>query len=186
MNDVESINTRLREKIQLPIIALLNSLQTLTTSWFSRYRNASVASTTNFTPTVESILRERFKNGMGYQVYELSHLEFVVQSATNSDIVDLESKKCTCRDFDIDKIPCSHAIVASYFCDVNFYSLCSEYYSVMIWSLAYLEPIYPVLNQNEWPLDDMLVLLPVIKRRRGRKNKTDFSLLENLVKDMVE
>ncbi|XP_073046153.1 uncharacterized protein [Primulina eburnea] len=173
-NGVESINARLREERQLPIIALLNSLQTLTTSWFSRYRNASVASTTNFTPTVESIVRERFNIGRGYQVYELGRLEFDVRSATNNEIVDLESKRCTCREFDIDKIPCSHAIAASYFCDVNFYSLCTEYYSVMIWSLAYSEPIYPVLNQNEWPLDDLLVLLPVIKRRRGRKKQNRF------------
>ncbi|XP_075491026.1 uncharacterized protein LOC142529381 [Primulina tabacum] len=173
-NDVGSINVRLREERKLPIIALLNSLQTLTTSWFSRYRNASVASITNFTPTVESILCERFNIGRGYQVYELGHLEFDVRSATNSDLVDLESKRCTCREFDIDKIPCSHAIAASYFCDVNFYSLCFEYYYVMIWYLAYSEPIYHVLNQNEWPLDDMLVLPHVIKRRRGRKKQNRF------------
>ncbi|XP_075475691.1 uncharacterized protein LOC142509635 [Primulina tabacum] len=60
-NDVESINARLCEERQLPIIALLNSLQTLTASWFSRYRrNASIASTANFTPTIESIMHERF------------------------------------------------------------------------------------------------------------------------------
>ncbi|XP_073318071.1 uncharacterized protein [Primulina huaijiensis] len=180
-NGVESINARLREERQLPIIALLNSLQTLTTSWFSRYRKASVASTTNFTPPIESILSERFNIGRGYQIYELGRLEFDVRSATNSDItnsdiVDLESKRCTCREFVIDKIPCSHAIAASYFCDVNFYSLCSKYYSVMIWSLASSEPIYLVLNQNEWPLDDMLVLPPVIKRRRGRKKTKQISI----------
>ncbi|XP_073314706.1 uncharacterized protein [Primulina huaijiensis] len=122
-NDVESINARLREERQLPIIALLNYLQTLTTSWFSSYRNASIVSTTNFTPTVESILGEKFNIGRGYQVYGLGRLEFNVRSATNSDIVDLESKRCTCREFDTNKIPCSHANAASYFCDVNFYSL---------------------------------------------------------------
>ncbi|XP_073290998.1 uncharacterized protein [Primulina huaijiensis] len=186
MNGVESINARLHEERHLPIIALLNSLQTLTTSWFSTYRNASIASTTNFTSTIESILCERFNIGRGYQIYEMGRLEFNVRSATNSDSVDLESKRCTSREFDIDKISCSHAIAASYFCDVNFYSLCSEYYSVMIWSLAYSKPSYPVLNQNEWPLDDMLVLPPVIKTRCGRKNKTDFHLLENFVEDRDE
>ncbi|XP_075521367.1 uncharacterized protein LOC142554590 [Primulina tabacum] len=141
----------------------------------SRYQNASIASTTNFTPTIESILRERYNFGRGYQVYELGRLQFDVRSATNSDIGDLESKRCTFREFEIDKIPCSHEIAASYFCDVNFYSLCSEYYSVMIWSLAYSETIYHVLNQNEWPVDDMLVLPPVIKRIRGRKKQNRFS-----------
>ncbi|KZV50246.1 hypothetical protein F511_03200 [Dorcoceras hygrometricum] len=59
-NGVESINARLRDERQLPIVALLESLQKLTTSWFARYRNASIVSTTNFTPAVESILRERY------------------------------------------------------------------------------------------------------------------------------
>ncbi|KZV15516.1 hypothetical protein F511_41119, partial [Dorcoceras hygrometricum] len=95
------------------------------------------------TTAVESILRERYNSARGYQVFELGRHEFEVRNSAHTPIVDLESKRCTCREFDIDRIPCSHAIAASCLSNFDFYSLCSEYYSVMLWSLAYADPIRP-------------------------------------------
>ncbi|KZV36748.1 hypothetical protein F511_39293 [Dorcoceras hygrometricum] len=79
-NGVESINARLRDERQLPIVALLESLQRLTTSWFARYRNASIVATTKFTPAVESILRDRYNAARGYQVVELIRREFEISA----------------------------------------------------------------------------------------------------------
>ncbi|XP_073037013.1 uncharacterized protein [Primulina eburnea] len=67
-NGVESINARLLEERKLPIIALLDSLQKLASSWFARYRHASIASNANLTPTIEGILRSRFTDAQGIQV----------------------------------------------------------------------------------------------------------------------
>ncbi|XP_075473325.1 uncharacterized protein LOC142504331 [Primulina tabacum] len=58
-NGVESINARLLEERKLAIIALLDSLQKLASSWFVRYRHALIASNSNMTPTIEGILRSR-------------------------------------------------------------------------------------------------------------------------------
>ncbi|KZV43346.1 hypothetical protein F511_15834, partial [Dorcoceras hygrometricum] len=74
---------------------------------------------------------------------------YEVRKQSHTSIVDLESNRCTCREFDIDRIPCSHAIAVSFLSNVDFYSFCSEYYSVMFWSLAYADLIYPVSDQNE-------------------------------------
>ncbi|KZV55937.1 hypothetical protein F511_29433, partial [Dorcoceras hygrometricum] len=74
---------------------------------------------------------------------------FEVRNSAHTSIVDLESKRCTCREFDIDRIPCSPAIAASCLSNFDFYLLCSEYYSIMLWSLAYAGRIYPVPDQNE-------------------------------------
>ncbi|XP_073051315.1 uncharacterized protein [Primulina eburnea] len=92
-NWVESINARLLEEKKLPIIALLDSLQRLASSWFARYRHASIASNINLTPTIEGILRSRFTDAQGMQVFELGRMEFDVRSRGHSAIVDLESKR---------------------------------------------------------------------------------------------
>ncbi|XP_073016683.1 uncharacterized protein [Primulina eburnea] len=89
-NGVESINARLLEERKLPIIALLDSLQRLASFWFARYRHASIASNTNLTPTIEGILRSRFTDAQGMQVFELGRMEFDVRSRGHSVIVDLE------------------------------------------------------------------------------------------------
>ncbi|XP_073037008.1 uncharacterized protein [Primulina eburnea] len=91
-NGVESINARLLEERKLPIIALLDSLQKLASSWFARYRHASIASNANLTPTIEGILRSRFTDAQGIQVFELGRLEFDVWSRGHSAIVDSNQK----------------------------------------------------------------------------------------------
>ncbi|XP_073120890.1 uncharacterized protein [Henckelia pumila] len=172
-NGVESINARLLEERKLPIISLLDSLQRLTSSWFVRYRNASVAANTNLTPTIEGILRSRFTDAQGMQVFELGRLEFDVRSGRHSAIVDLESKRCTCRVFDIDRVPCSHAIAASWLAKIDLYQLCSEYYSTMTWCMAYSETVYPVPEESEWPrnINFPVVLPPCLEKRVGRKKQ---------------
>ncbi|XP_073289076.1 uncharacterized protein [Primulina huaijiensis] len=172
-NGVESINARLLEERKLSIIALLDSVQKLASSWFARYRHASIASNTNLTPTIEGILRSRFTDAQGMQVFELGRLEFDVRSREHSAIVDLESKRCTCRVFDIDRIPCAHAIAASWLAKIDIYDLCSEYYSTMSWCMAYSETVYPVPEEIEWPrkINFPLVWPPLLEKRVGRRKE---------------
>ncbi|XP_075507547.1 uncharacterized protein LOC142544377 [Primulina tabacum] len=172
-NGFESINARILEERKLPIIALLDSLQKLTSSWFARYRHASIASNSNMTPTIEGILRSRFTDAQGMQVFELGRLEFDVRSRGHSAIVDLESKRCTCRVFDIDRIPCAHAIAASGLANIDLYDMCSEYYSTMSWCMAYSETVYLVPEENEWPrnINFPFVLPPLLEKRVGRRKQ---------------
>ncbi|XP_073037045.1 uncharacterized protein [Primulina eburnea] len=175
-NGVESINARLLEERKLPIIALLDSLQRLASSWFARYRHVSIASNTNLTPTIEGILRSRFTDAQGMQVFELGRMEFDVRSRGHSAIVDLESKRCTCRVFDIDRIPCAHAIAASWLANIDLYDMCSRYYSTMSWCMADSETVYPVPEENEWPrnINFPLVLPPLLEKRVGRRKQNRF------------
>ncbi|XP_073037446.1 uncharacterized protein [Primulina eburnea] len=149
------------------------SLKKLASSWFARYRHASIASKTHLTPTIEGILRSRFSDAQGMQVFKLGHLEFDVRSRGHSAIVDLESKRCTCRVFDIDRIPCAHAITASWLAKIDLYDMCSEYYSTMSWCMGYSETVYPVPEENEWSrnINFPLVLPPLLEKKVGRRKQ---------------
>ncbi|XP_073019502.1 uncharacterized protein [Primulina eburnea] len=76
----------------------------------------------------------------------------------------------SCRVHDFDRIPCSHAIAASYAAKLVIYDLCSEYYTTRF---AYSCTIYPMPQCSEWtmttdPLDRKL-LPPNVKRKSGRR-----------------
>ncbi|XP_073120772.1 uncharacterized protein [Henckelia pumila] len=170
-NGVESINSRLRYDRELPIISLLDALQKVTSGWFTRYRNAANECTTSVTPSVEKILRERFILSQTMHVEELNEMEYHVTGHGHNEIVDFGSKSCTCRVFDIDRIPCVHAIEASFKAKIGCYDLCSEYYSSNTWALAYAQTVYPVPEKCDWTVNnpEFHVLPPDLKIRRGRR-----------------
>ena len=74
--------------------------------------------------------------------------------------VDLQRRICTCRIFDLDKIPCPHAMAAiqsqhgdDFGNQIYLYS--SPYYSVKKYLMAYYQEIHPVPTEDSWivPLD---------------------------------
>ena len=72
---------------------------------------------------------------------------------------------CTCKKFDLKKLPCEHAFRATGKIGENkFYDCCSLYYSVDYWRLAYEEFIYQVLSQLDWEIPNEIqevVVLPL-------------------------
>ncbi|XP_073133702.1 uncharacterized protein [Henckelia pumila] len=167
-NGVESINGRLREERELPITALLEALQRITSTWRSKYRQEAVASTTHLTPAIESIVRENFIVSRKYEVIEATEGKYCMYGSTSNELVDLQSKSCTCRKFDIDRIPCSHAIATAYNANISVYEFCTDYYTTRYWLEAYTDPVYPV--PGEWIVQEEILLLPpLVIPRRGRK-----------------
>ncbi|XP_024010657.1 uncharacterized protein LOC112086112 [Eutrema salsugineum] len=106
--------------------------------------------------------------------------------------VDLLRKSCSCRCFDIDKIPCVHAIAASMalmhqegrIVDIQIYDLCSKYYLIQTWSLAYCRTIYLVPHESTWNVPKDIrqsVVHPLDYTKNVEENKTsDIPPPENL------
>ncbi|CAD5318425.1 unnamed protein product [Arabidopsis thaliana] len=69
-------------------------------------------------------------------------------------------KSCSCKCFDIDKIPCVHAMAAARHlarkegrnASTTIYGLCSVYYLIDSWSLAYHRTLYVVPHESVWVL----------------------------------
>ncbi|KAF8104339.1 hypothetical protein N665_0174s0024 [Sinapis alba] len=89
---------------------------------------------------------------MTLNVYQVDRCEFEVKEDTLKYVVDLEKKHCICNVFDIDKIPCIHAIAAAKFSkrDENNYRVINVY-----------------LPGN---IDDLSCPPPTTKKRNGRSS----------------
>ncbi|XP_073022686.1 uncharacterized protein [Primulina eburnea] len=77
-NGSESINAKLVFARELPMIALLDAIQSLISSWFNNHRKAVVASTRHLTPWAETTLRSRFIESQKMEVIQMNTFEYHV------------------------------------------------------------------------------------------------------------
>src|SRR4051812_43224038 len=83
------------------------------------------------TPKAESILSRRNVKADGMVVTPLNrHGEYRVTCEDTDALVDLDSKRCDCRKFQLSRIPCRHAIACCEHAGKNMYEMCSDYYKM--------------------------------------------------------
>ena len=114
-NIAECMNAVLRDARSLPLIPLLEAIRALIQGWFYEARNASASATIPVTPWLEKKLTKRLDECRRFTVIPLSMYEFEVRTFEVRTIVNLEAKTCSCRQFQLDRYPCVHAIAACRF-----------------------------------------------------------------------
>ena len=99
--------------------------------------------------------------------HQISNYKFSVIGHGDVATVDLQRRTCTCRIFDLDKIPCPHAMAAirsqhgdDFGNQIYLYS--SPYYSMKKYIMEYCEEIHPVSTKDTWivPLDTIQREIP--------------------------
>lgn len=104
-----------------------------------------------------------------------------VTSGTSLHVVNLNARKCTCRRFDMEKLPCAHAIAAAESRKVSRISSCHPYYHKNYLCNSYANAIMP--RDFAIPVPEhvatMVCLPPVARQQPGRpKNSRIKSALE--------
>ena len=110
------------------------------------------------------------------------HTEVKYGSFSESlNVVNLVERKCTCRRFEREKLPCVHAIAAAEYNNVCRISLCSPYYNSEYLVSAYAESIMPADEAQPIPeiVADQPCLPPYIRQQPGRPKK-------NMMKSALE
>ena len=79
----------------------------------------------------------------------LNKVQFEVIGGKFTGIVDLSQKTCTCKVFDLDHLPCTHALAAIQKIKGNITEFVSRYYKFSTWSMSYTETILLVLMKSE-------------------------------------
>ncbi|KAL5541280.1 hypothetical protein UlMin_042502 [Ulmus minor] len=101
---------------------------------------------------------------------QLNNVMFHVRGGALNGVVDTLNNTCSCQEFDIDKLPCVHAIAAAQKGNFNLYSLTSPYYTKEYYTLAYKDTIYPVSSQSQWNVPDKVATW-VVKPREVKERK---------------
>ncbi|XP_048604835.1 uncharacterized protein LOC125582274 [Brassica napus] len=171
-NIAESLNSMLRMPRELPIISLLETIRLTMTTWFFERREAAAKHKHLVTPKVVQKLVSRLGAAMLLNVYQVDRSEFEVKNETMKFVVDLEKRHCTCNVFDIDKIPCIHAIAAAKHIKRDENLFVDASHLTETWAKAYAESIHPggELSTSTYPenIDELSCPPPSTKKKSGR------------------
>ncbi|RVW50000.1 hypothetical protein CK203_082263 [Vitis vinifera] len=172
---VESLNAVLKNARDLPVLQLVEEMRNLLQKWFVTRQQQAMSMSTELTMWVDGELRSRYNMSARYLVEPINSKECNVNYADISAQVNLDTRSCTCRQFDLDHIPCAHAIVACRFYNISCYTLCSKYFTTKALLSSYSECIYPTGNEIDWVVPnhirDKVVLPPKTRRPTGRSRK---------------
>nr|XP_017245417.1 PREDICTED: uncharacterized protein LOC108217078 [Daucus carota subsp. sativus] len=174
-NVAESLNSVIISIRELPICTMLESLRSLIQKWSWRNRNEATATSTILTRKYEDQLKKNYTFSVDLTVHPTNHIIFEVVNADKKNIVDLSNKTCTCKRFELDQIPCGHAIAVLQMSGLDVYDYCSTYYRKETMISAYKENVYPVGSKENWEVPDsvkaLIVYPPEGRIRVGRPKK---------------
>ena len=164
----------LKNARDLPVLHLVEELRNLLQKWFVTCQQQAMSMSTELTMWANGELRSRYNMSATYLVEPINSKECNVNYAGISAQVNLDTRSCTCRQFDLDHIPCAHAIAACRFYNISCYTLCSKYFTTKALLSSYLECIYPTENEIDWVVPNHIrdkVVLPPKDEMPNRKTK---------------
>ncbi|XP_048605298.1 uncharacterized protein LOC125582897 [Brassica napus] len=188
-NLAESWNSVLLEAREFPIIPLVDFIRGKLMSWFATRRDAANKNSDILTPRVLRIVTRNFELTGGYEVKEIAEKEYEVRNKMGSSFhVNIGTLSCSCFEFQMLSIPCSHAISAALRANVEVDTLVTEAYKVAFLRRAYEGSIAPVtdyttLSDLPTAFSSLRLSPPATRRPPGRPKKLRyFSRGEKLVK----
>ena len=186
-NPAESINSALRSPREFPVIPLLDSIREMMTRWFFKRRTLSFKHTQPLTIAVEKKIDRRIEKGKKFLVSPIGDDRFLVQGDTFECLVDLVRRTCSCRKFDLMKIPCRHAIKAAFSVGKQAHTLTDDMYTTASWRSVYEETINPItVPEDSWIVPSHVkqakVLPPESRRGAGRRKKRRYETVEDKIR----
>ncbi|XP_010506939.1 PREDICTED: uncharacterized protein LOC104783488 [Camelina sativa] len=121
-------------------------------------------------PIVQLLDEERVRQASFLQVQEIDSHHYEVRSGSSVNVVNLSQRRCSCRVFDVDKIPCIHAIAAAEKANVSRISKCHPYFRVDYLRSGYAKSIMPKDTSCQLPLSvtEKSVIPPYVRTQSER------------------
>ncbi|XP_019237991.1 PREDICTED: uncharacterized protein LOC109218117, partial [Nicotiana attenuata] len=175
-NIAESLNVVTKYARELPIFDLLEYMRTLLERWTKekllKAKGTFAYLGYKFNKGLEknSILSQKLRARAS------TDLIYTVIDGVKQYIACLENKKCTCGQFQLDEIPCAHALAALRDRNEGYENYCSPYYTRESLLRTYEMPVNPLPDESKWNvpqhISDEVVKPPTgEKKQPGRPQK---------------
>ncbi|KAL0697215.1 hypothetical protein Bca4012_064395 [Brassica carinata] len=175
-NLAESLNAALAEAREYPIVGLIEYIRSMVMGWFSSRRVSAITNVSALTPRVAAMVGRNFAVSTGYGIRHIINSEYEVRDHGGAFYrVDLKSKKCSCKEYDMIGVPCTHAVSAGVNSGLKVETLVFTEYSNENWLLAYTGSVSPVVVPNVADViaaGGMKLLPPSTRRPSGRPRRT--------------
>ncbi|XP_028082628.1 uncharacterized protein LOC114283957 [Camellia sinensis] len=171
-NAAESFNSWILEARHLPITQMVDSIWTKIMNQMPKRRRKSAAWPGVLCPKMEARLVKAYNKGRVWIVSQSNDNVYEVHSYP-SVLVDVDRRTCSCFQWQINQLPCTHAMVAIRNSGRDLYDLVESFYHASTYRLSYASSItaIPTVEKPSFQLDDFAIHPPVIKRPPGRPKK---------------
>ncbi|KAL5561103.1 hypothetical protein UlMin_030850 [Ulmus minor] len=178
-SNIEELNRWILEARELPIIQVIERIHSKLMAEFKERRLKSNSWFSVLAPSAEKRMVEAISRASPYQVLRSDEVEFEVLSTERAFIVNIGTRSCSCRDWQLDGIPCSHGVAALISCRKDVYAYTEKCFRVASYRETYAEEIYPLAGKLERRKEDeadedddsLVVRPPKFRRPPGRPEK---------------
>ncbi|KAK3226064.1 hypothetical protein Dsin_005926 [Dipteronia sinensis] len=175
-NIAESINSCLLAIRKLPITSIVEFIPDLLQRWFHDRRINAREMPTFLTHDANAHIKQRILPSQRCEIHPIDFHRFKVDDKWNEAIVDLEQRSCSCREWDLDELPCIHAMAVARIKGMPINALCSDFFTTGWLQHAYAMAVNPVPKPETWDIPDAVrdrIVLPWLKRKQpGRPKKS--------------
>jgi len=111
-NAAETFNGRLLWARRLPICSMLEAIRIVIEKWFSERLAAAQRSRDHLTEEAHRKIAAEVQRSRRYTAERTSDRKYKIRAGDRRLLVDLRRKTCECGAFELDELPCAHAIAA--------------------------------------------------------------------------
>ncbi|KAG6484291.1 hypothetical protein ZIOFF_061087 [Zingiber officinale] len=121
-----------------------------------RQRESTLVMVKELSPRKEKVISRIYVESQNLRVHWSCNWRFEVVDGEKSFAVDLMDKNCSCRAWQINKLPCKHSCAAIELRLLSLHDFCDKYFKTGMYRQAYkgiINPI-PTFDINESNLDE--------------------------------
>ncbi|OMO72863.1 Transposase, MuDR, plant [Corchorus olitorius] len=135
---------------ELPIVQMMEHIRHQLMSWFDSRREMGMRWTSILVPSAEKRILEAIADARCYQVLRANEVEFEIVSTERTNIVDIRSRVCSCRRWQLYGLPCAHAAAALISCGQNAHLFAEHCFTVASYRETYSQMINPIPDKSIW------------------------------------
>lgn len=170
----ERWNAWIKEVRSLPMMGMIESIRVKIITMMSKRCEESRGWTGRLCPKIEEKLQKNHECSRRASIIMSMTSLYEVQHLNKRFALDFERRECTCKKWQLDRIPCMHACACIESRGLSLYDFCDVHYKVEIYQKAYQEAILPIPTcafEQRIVLRAELVNPPQIRRQLGRRKR---------------
>ncbi|XP_009621219.1 uncharacterized protein [Nicotiana tomentosiformis] len=174
-NISKSLNAVTKDARELPVVKLLEYMRTLLKRWTNEKLLKVNGTFTYLGKKYNKELEDNMTLSQKMRVRAYTNHIHTVIDGVKLFIVCLQNKRCSCGQFQLDELPCAHALAALRHMNESYENYCSPYYSRESLLHTYEISVDSLPDESKWnvPQDiaEEVVMPPTGKRQSGRPQK---------------
>ncbi|XP_057789665.1 uncharacterized protein LOC131006527 [Salvia miltiorrhiza] len=173
-NCSESFNSNIVDARHKPIVSMLEDIRLMCMKRITDRKSALLTWKGEWAPNVVRFFDQNKSDSIKCHVVWNGEYGYEVSEGEDRHNVFVDTKKCTCRVWELTGVPCCHTIVVFHFSSIDLMTVISQCYYKEVYAKAYEHVIHHVPGVKFWNVraeDEVEPPLVEIKVGRPKKNR---------------